>query len=54
MNCGRENFVAIPECITVSDYTAGILFEDDGIKRNGVVSLMNINSVIPPASAASN
>lgn len=54
MKCGRENFFAIPECITVGDYTAGILFEDDGIKRKGVVSLMNTSSAIPPASAASN
>lgn len=49
MNDGREYFVEKPEFITVGDYTAGILFNDNGVMRNGVISLINISTVIPHA-----
>jgi hypothetical protein len=49
MNDGREVFVEKPEFITVGDYTAGVLYDDDGVKRNTVISIINITSVIPHA-----
>jgi hypothetical protein len=53
MNDDREYFVEKPEFITVGDYTAGVLISVDGVKRNAVVTLMNITSVIPHAAAPS-
>lgn len=50
MNDGREYFVEKPESIIVGDYTAGVLIEIEGVKRNAVVTLMNITSVIPNAT----
>ena len=50
MNDGREVFVEKPEFITVGDYTAGVLYDDNGVKRNTVISLINITSVIPDAT----
>jgi hypothetical protein len=50
MNDGREYFVEKPEFIVVADYTAAILIDDDGVKRNAVIGIMNIASVIPHAS----
>lgn len=50
MNDGREVFVEKPEFITVGDYTAGVLYDDNGVKRNTVVSIINITSVIPDAT----
>jgi len=50
MNDGREVFVEKPEFITVGDYTAGVLYDDNGVKRNTVISIMNITSVIPHAT----
>jgi len=54
MNDGREYFVEKPEFIMVGDYTAGVLVDDDGIKRNSVLSLMNITSVMPEAPTTGN
>ena len=51
MNDGREVFVEKPEFITVGNYTAGVLFDDEGVKRNSVISIINITSVIPHAAA---
>lgn len=51
MNDGREVFVEKPEFITVGNYTAGVLYDDNGIKRNTVISIINITSVIPHAVA---
>ena len=51
MNDGREYFVEKPEFIVVADYTAAILIDDNGVKRNAVITLMNIASVIPSAKA---
>jgi hypothetical protein len=51
MNDGREVFVEKPEFITVGNYTAGVLYDDKGVKRNTVISLINITSVIPTAPA---
>ncbi len=51
MNDGREYLVEKPEFIVVGDYTAGILIDDAGVKRNAVITLMNITMVIPHASA---
>ena len=51
MNDGREYFVEKPEFIIVGDYTAGVLIDVDGVKRNAVMTLMNITSVIPNATA---
>jgi hypothetical protein len=50
MNDDREYFVEKPEFIIVGDYTAGILIDIEGVKRNAVVTLMNITSVIPNVS----
>ena len=50
MNDGREYFVEKPEFIVVADYTAAILYDDEGVKRNAVITLMNIASVIPNAA----
>ena len=50
MNDGREVFVEKPEFITVGDYTAGVLYDDNGIKRNTVISIIYITSVIPNAT----
>jgi hypothetical protein len=50
MNDGREYFVEKPEFITVGDYTAGLLIDVKGVKRNAVVSLINIAAVIPDAT----
>jgi hypothetical protein len=51
MNDGREVLVEKSEFITVGDYTAGVLYDDNGVKRNTVISLINITSVIPHATA---
>lgn len=51
MNDGREVFVEKSEFIIVGDYTAGVLYDDNGVKRNTVISLINITSVIPHAAA---
>jgi hypothetical protein len=50
MNDGREVFVEKSEFITVGDYTAGVLFDDGGVKRNTVISIINITSVMPHAT----
>jgi len=50
MNDGHEVFVEKPEFITLGDYTAGVLFDDDGVKRNTVISLIKITSVMPHAT----
>jgi hypothetical protein len=50
MNDGREYFVEKPEFIVIGDYTAGILVDDEGVKRNAVITLMNIATVIPNAT----
>ncbi len=52
MNDGREYLVEKPEFIVVADYTAAILINDGGVKRNAVISLMNIASIIPHAAVA--
>jgi hypothetical protein len=52
MNDGREFFVEKPEFIVVADYTAAILVNDDGVRRNAVITLMNITSVIPHATTS--
>jgi len=52
MNDGREFFIENSEFITVGDYTTSVLVDDEGIKRHVVLSLMNITSVIPNATAA--
>jgi hypothetical protein len=49
MNDGRGYFVEKPEFIHVGDYAAGLLIDDNGVKRNAVASLINIASVIPNA-----
>jgi hypothetical protein len=54
MNDGREYFVEKPEFIVVADFTAAILVVEDGVRRNAVIGLMNIASVIPHATASSN
>ena len=54
MNDGREFLVEKPEFIVVADYTAAILVNDDGVKRNAVITLMNITSVIPHAATPAN
>ena len=54
MNDGREFLVEKPEFIVVADYTAAILVNDNGVKRNAVITLMNITSVIPHASTPAN
>jgi hypothetical protein len=53
MNDGREYFVEKPEFIVVADYTAAILVVEDGVRRNAVIGLMNIATVIPHAAAQS-
>lgn len=53
MNDGREFLVEKPEFIAVGDYTAGILVDDNGVKRNVVIGIMNITSVVPHATASS-
>ncbi|NOZ39609.1 MAG: hypothetical protein GXP24_05215 [Planctomycetes bacterium] len=52
MNDGREFFIENSEFIVIADYTAAVLVDDDGVKRNAVLTLMNITSVIPNATAA--
>lgn len=54
MNDGREYFVEKPEFIVVADYNAAVLADDDGVKRISALSLMNITSVVPNATAAGN
>ncbi len=54
MNDGREYLVEKPEFIVIADYTAGILVDDEGVKRNAVISLINIATVIPHATATGN
>jgi hypothetical protein len=54
MSDGREYFVEKPEFIIVGDYTAGILVDDEGVKRNAVITLMNITAVLPNATAGAN
>jgi len=54
MSDGREYLVEKPEFIIVGDYTAGVLVDVDGVKRNAVVTLMNITSVVPNAPVAEN
>jgi hypothetical protein len=53
MNDGREFLVEKSEFIAVGDYTAGILVDDNGVKRNVVIGLVNITSVAPHATASS-
>jgi hypothetical protein len=53
MNDGREYFIEKPEFIVVADYTAAILVNDNGVKRIGAISLINIASVIEHAAAPS-
>ena len=48
MNDGREYFEK-SEFIVVADYTAAILIDDKGVKRNAIITSMNIASVIPGA-----
>jgi hypothetical protein len=50
MNDGREFLVEKPEFIVVADYTAAILHDDNGVKRNAVIAIMNITSVVPHAT----
>jgi uncharacterized protein (UPF0216 family) len=45
MNDGHEYFVEKPEFIVVADYTAAILVDDNGVKRNAVIGLMKIATV---------
>jgi len=54
MNDGRKSFISNSEFIIVGDYTAGVLVDDQGVKRNAVLSLMNITSVVPHAPAMDN
>jgi len=49
-NDGHEYLVEKSEFITVGDYTASILFDDDGVKRHAVVGIINISEVIPNGS----
>ncbi|MEQ8846397.1 hypothetical protein [Botrimarina sp.] len=51
MNDGREVLVEKPEFIVISPYNAAVLTDIDGRKRIIVLSLMNITSVIPNATA---
>ncbi len=54
MNDGREYFVEKPEFIVVADYNAAVLADDGGVKRISALSLINITSVVPNATAAGN
>jgi hypothetical protein len=51
-NDGREYLVEKPEFITVGDYTASILFNDDGVKRHAIVGLINISAVVPDGATS--
>jgi hypothetical protein len=46
MNDGREFFIEKGQNVTVGDYTAGFLVDVEGVKRNAVITLSNIASVI--------
>jgi hypothetical protein len=46
MNDGREYLLEKPEFAIVGDYTAGILYRDNGRLLNGVISLLNIAVVL--------
>ena len=50
MNDGREYFVEKPEFIIVGGYTAGALIDVDGVKRDAMLSLLNIATIIPHAT----
>jgi hypothetical protein len=50
MTDGREYFVEKSEFIVIGDYTAGILVDDEGVKRNAVITLMNIAAILPSAT----
>ena len=50
MNDGPEYFIEKPEFIHVGEYTAGLLIDIKGVKRNAVVTLIKIASVIPNAT----
>jgi hypothetical protein len=47
MNDGREFFIEKNQNVIVGDNTAGFLVEDKGVKRNAVIGLGKIASVIP-------
>jgi hypothetical protein len=47
LNDGRKYLVEKPEFITVGDYTASILYNDNGVERHAVVGLINISAVLP-------
>jgi hypothetical protein len=47
MNDGREFFIEKNQNVMVGDNTAGCLVIDKGLKRNAVVTLGKIASVIP-------
>lgn len=50
MKDGREFFIEKGQNVMVGDYTAGFLVDDKGVKRNAVITLGNIASVIPSAT----
>lgn len=48
MDDGREFFIEKGQNVMVGDATAGFLVVDDkGVKRNAIITLSNISSVIP-------
>jgi hypothetical protein len=47
MNDGREFFIDKEQTVMVGDYTAGFLVDDEGVKRNAVITLSNVSTVIP-------
>jgi hypothetical protein len=51
-NDGYEYLVEKPEFITVGDYTASILFDDEGVKRHAIVALINISAVMPEGATS--
>lgn len=51
MNDGREFFIEAEQNVMIGDYTAGFLvLDDEGVKRNAVITLNNVADVIPRAT----
>ena len=50
MKDGREFFIETDQNVMVGDYTADFLVDDQGLKRNAVITLRNISSVTPRAT----
>ena len=54
MKDGRKFFIEKEQNVMVGDFTAGFLVDDEGVKRNAIITLSNISSVIPRASRPKN